>query len=713
MAVHVARPLLPSETSAARGDGLLLVMIWLLLAAAWCLAGFKGGVWRPINKVVLASLLALLGCTAAAVVYGHDSGPNRASFNLLWEWIALGAGFILLRQLIARRIEARAGVSVMLALAIVLSLDGLYQFFYDMPRTRAAYLANPRSVLREAGLVFEAGTPALVQFEQRLASTEPTATFELANSLAGWLATWLVVCLGLLATGFPAGSKLSGRCRWALAVMAAVMFACLLLTKSRSALAALAVGGVLVAGSVIDRRRMMRGAMMALGVAAVLTAAAWAARGLDREMLTESAKSLGYRREYWQATAELIRANPIVGVGVGNFQDAYTHYKLPTASEEIADPHQFLLEICATSGIPAGLALVVLLTAGVWELFRPPASDRQADMTALDSPAIDPGAAGSRFPWLVYAGAALGLPLAWLAGQLGTVQLSTNVLSAALVVGPLVLIALAPWVRNGRLPASVLGSAIVTMLVNLLGAGGIGFPGVASTLWLLLAIGQALIFADKNTPSAPAIVKLASSVWWTGGLIVSAALAITAYLTAYQPVLNARVFVERAMDDAENREGLLRSACAADPWAAEPRQLLAEYEYRRFRDRPTAEQQRRFEDALSAALANQPFSAKAWLRAGTMHLEAAAKSDDDALARQAVDSCRRAAELYPNDATIRGWLALALADVGDEQGAVAERAQAMKLDQLTPHIDRQLSHELRQRLDRMTFQGAPRDGATR
>ena len=75
----------------------------------------------------------------------------------------------------------------------------------------------------------------------------------------------------------------------------------------------------------------------------------------------KAATSLGYRLQYWQATLHMIADRPWLGCGPGNFQDVYTRYKLPEASEEVADPHDFLLEVWATAGTPAMLALLGVL----------------------------------------------------------------------------------------------------------------------------------------------------------------------------------------------------------------------------------------------------------------------------------------------------------------------------------------------------------------
>src|SRR5208282_2916631 len=79
------------------------------------------------------------------------------------------------------------------------------------------------------------------------------------------------------------------------------------------------------------------------------------------DLAKAAATSFGYRVQYWQATLRMIADRPLLGCGPGNFQDLYTQYKLPEASEEVADPHDFLLEVWATAGTPAMLALLCIL----------------------------------------------------------------------------------------------------------------------------------------------------------------------------------------------------------------------------------------------------------------------------------------------------------------------------------------------------------------
>ena len=248
---------------------------------------------------------------------------------------------------------------LMIGLAVGLSAYGYYQYFHSLPQTRELYARNPDAALRDAGVWYPPGSAAREQFEQRLMSTEPIATFALTNSLAGLLAPWLVVAVGIAIVGAHNGQR--NRWRWTAAALASaiVIAGCLMLTKSRSAYLAVMAGVAILLlfggarGSLIPyRRRVLIGVA---GVVCLLIALGMLVGGLDAGVLNQATKSLGYRMEYWEATLAMIRDYPVTGSGPGNFQFAYTQYKLPRASEEIQDPHNFLLEVWATAGTPARL----------------------------------------------------------------------------------------------------------------------------------------------------------------------------------------------------------------------------------------------------------------------------------------------------------------------------------------------------------------------
>ena len=362
VALTVARPLLPSEGTITSGDGLIFDLVPLALAAIWMVRviGRRGGTAR--YGAVDAAVVVLVAWHGLSALAAMRTGAPRPAVNAAWQWVALATMFFLIRQLINSAREIRAVAAVMISLAVAMSAYGFHQFFYSIPRDQARFAADPEGALQEAGVVAPPDSRARELFEQRINSSEPMATFALANSLAGFLAAWLTVSLGICA----AECAMRARNLWLwlpAAACALLILGCLILTKSRAAFIATAVGSVALAAWTLMRGgRATRRILIIAGAAVVLIIVAAIGAGiLDREVLSEAGKSLGYRLQYWQATAAMIREHPWLGCGPGQFQSYYTRYRLPEASETVADPHNFLLEVWATAGTPAAIALIAVM----------------------------------------------------------------------------------------------------------------------------------------------------------------------------------------------------------------------------------------------------------------------------------------------------------------------------------------------------------------
>ena len=195
-ALWVARPLAASE-SAALGDGLPVVMLWTALAVVWLLGTLGRRSWTLRFGATDAAVALLVGLYALSALWAVYHGSPRPAVNMLWEWVGFGLAFFMARQLMAGPQETRAVMAVMVALAIALSGYGLYQYRIEMPATRVEYRKAPDQALRAAGLWYPPGSRERWLFEQRLDSPEPLATFPLTNSLAAFLAPWLIVMLGI------------------------------------------------------------------------------------------------------------------------------------------------------------------------------------------------------------------------------------------------------------------------------------------------------------------------------------------------------------------------------------------------------------------------------------------------------------------------------------------------------------------------------------
>ncbi len=495
------------------GAGLYWVLALFVVAAVAIAAGFIGGRFRFRWSWADAAVIALVILVAASSTHALD---RRPAINLAWEWIALGVAYLLLRNLPRTREESSVLAGAMVATAFAVSVYGLYQVGVELPALRERFARNPAPILATQGIA--PNTPAAAQFADRLmGSNEPWSTFALANSLAGYIVGPLVLALAVW--WFNLIDQDLARPRWSALLRAApvtaILFVCLLLTKSRSAWIGFGVGvGIVVWSSrrLASRRLLVVAGVSAAGLVALAVGLGFATGRLDRLVLTQSSMSMRYRWEYWQGTWRTITGGahgllsawnaPVFqsGVGPGNFRSAYLRYKLPESSEEILDPHDLFLEVWATAGIWALLALVLALILSVRDLFGAAVASRAEMASSSDRRRPTPVGQATdaddrdiapprRMRWLI-ASAGAGWIVVVLLGMMNLFEsdlyprwliLGGSWLAAVLLGGPL-------W-RRLPIPALGLGAALIAVLVNLLAAGGIGIPTVALGLWATLAIG--------------------------------------------------------------------------------------------------------------------------------------------------------------------------------------------------------------------------------
>lgn len=711
VAIYVARPLLPSEApTTVAGDGLPFVVLSLLLAAVWLLAQVVDRRASIHFGLVERAWTSLLAWQAASAYVATQTCYARAAVNTFWEWAGLGIGYLLLRQLLRSDREKRAVIVVMIGLAIVLSLDGIYQYFVENPAVRELYQVDADRMLERARISAPPGSAARQLFEQRLNSTETTATFALANSLAGCLTPWLLMTLaiGWLGRCNAGNSTTAGRLKAGAALIALPIAFCLVLTKSRAGyLAVLAGFALMLFLSRRNSRRTWQVAAVFAAIAVALAVAGFAFGALDREVFSEAMKSLSYRWHYWRGALAIVREHPWFGCGPGNFQDEYTRFKLPESSEVVADPHNFAIEIWATSGTPALMAFIALLIGAAIEWRRTArierhsgAIDGEGRSASLALRVADEGShsaslalrvseeASGRGPLLSpFAGGVAGLWLAFAVGQFTTVGLPWEVLLAGLTVLPAAGFLFYPWIKDGRAPRFVPFVCAWALLVNLLAAGGIGFAGVAGSLWMLLAIG-----APRTDDGA----SVTARCWVIAGLCGATVLLASCYWTAYRPVLGCRGLLAQAEREPVHARQNLLAAAEADRWADEPWRQLAAGDFSLWLKDPAAPSSD-WERDQAEVLRRRPHSSAAWLEVAeryfTAYREVADQGRKQGYLSRAVRHFSEAAQLYPSYPLVHAELALALAAAGRPE-AKAQAALALKLHEQTPHQDQQLPREL-------------------
>lgn len=691
-ALVTATPLIPSESVAELGAGLFLNLLWLLLLATWAVMAAMQGEAKVRAGATLAAIVMFVALVGVSGWLAAEGNP-RATINSVWQWSSFAVVFFLARQWVVTPCEQRAVVVVMLALAAGLAGLGYYQFFISQPQARAFFEQNPEQALREANLPPDADPQVLELFRNRVSSVEPLATFALTNSLAGFLTPWLVLAAGI---GFSLGRQTLPRRLRAAAGVALVLAAiggCFFLTKSRSAWGA-ALCGIILAGHygrTGDVRRGWRAPLVVIAGLLLLFLGAVLMGGLDVEVWSEAPKSLLYRFEYWQATAALIRDHPWWGVGVGNFQTHYTAYKLPQASETVADPHNFLLEVWASSGALALAALLAFAGLAAWRL-RPAAGAEIAEPSdgAPGGPAAPDAAAASSSPvYAVYLGGLAGLLLAFPLGLAAQFPVAPALLVAGAPLAVACVALLHPWTLDGRLPLSLVLAAVAAMLINLLAAGGFGFASVATSLWLLVAL--ALNLGERRPPlhTMPRPVAL-------GVLAGSLGLVAAFYATAYRPALASAAAMAEGMELASRGRASLaeerfHAAAEADPWSRFPWESLLSLHAQEWLASGSPQARREFESAWREAVARNRNSYGLWKSIGDLYLAAYQRRQQPEDLQAAIQAHSRAVALYPARAPLRVELAWRLHLAGQDEQAATMAADALRLDQQNPHREQKLA----------------------
>lgn len=715
MALLVVTVLIPSEGSIPDGAAAPLAAGWCLLLVVWAASLFLSA--EPIVRIGWTEVagVAFVGWYSMAAVLSLGETNGRFALNAHWLVLSYGLAVFLLRQLIHSLALVRSLLAAMIWLATLLAALGLFQYFYSMPRQRLEYerslaaqtASQPAS--GEAASGETAKSPLRELFDNRVRSVEPLGTFALTNSLAGFIAPWLIATLALCL----ACDDWSKHRRLLLGLGACLLLlaACLVLTKSRSAFLATAIGLGLVTlygrGSGLWPlwRPDWRLPAAAAGIAVLLGLGAVFLGGLDREVLSEAPKSVLYRLEYWQATARMIADYPLLGCGPGNFQEVYATYKLPQASETVADPHNFLLEIWATAGTPALLLFLLLVVAFIYDLLNARPQPRKYSEPV--APAFE----------LVFGGALLGLLVGpWISAALGLplgVLDDSFPLPVVWLLGGLLLAAtwwtVRPWcaIGYGSLPALIIPQ--IVLVINLLAAGAFVFPGVISTL--LVLVPAALVFVElsaaatgpffqgsrDDSASLPLAIRLSHGV--CGAVLGSAALlTVTCLYTAYYPVFQGQSALAEALYALEQRryadaEPQAIVAAKADSLSPEPWRLLTELRLARWEARRQNSDWDSFLQAADTFQTLNPRHHLAWFERGKWLLVAWKKDDNREHLEQALAAFRQAVKHFPNKALYHAQLAWTLHLAGDDENARLAADAAWKLDQQMPHREQRLARQ--------------------
>ena len=660
LTLHADRddPLPPDRTEAAR---VTIALLLLTAIAMWLLAGGLDG-RLVVRRGWLAGLIVVFAGLAMASAW---QASNQRDAMLVWlEQVSmLGAAFLAV-QLCADRHRFSLAVIVLAGVAGAMALKGLYQVGVEIPERIADFEMYGETRLRQVG--WAPGTPQAQMLEQRLRDSAPLGFLSLANVFASLLIVLLAAAGGLAVDRIVAAVR-SRRARPAdrprgevdLPTVAAVLITAAalsvavvgVLTRSRGGIAAAIVAALAAAVIYQWRDRLAqrwRLAVSVVAIVAVLGGTAVVACGLTRGSLPT--KTMAFRWQYWQTSAEIVKEHPLLGVGPGNFATAYMQHRLPGAEEAVKMPHNVVMHALSQYGLPGGACYLAVLVCVAVGLARP-RTHRDEDDDAPSSGRADIVLLLLVVAFVVAARATLSDAMI---GP-GAFFVMAILPAAALAI----LLAVAGWdgrrltgTLTGPAPRIALACAVGGMLLHNMVTFTLFVPATATVFWV--AAGAALARAGGVKPR---------TIRKTGPALSLIALAgvVAAGILVWWPIVLRTARKEEAIDLLRRGESQLAARMAEQAYEADPIDPLAAADAARIRyfaatvdDRGDAEARgRQFDRALSwakRAIRSDPQHPGYWRLAAEMTLRPEDEQNPpDSTVGQLLHHWSRAVKLSPTD----------------------------------------------------------------
>jgi hypothetical protein len=368
----------PGTASIARAPGpatglvldlLCVVPALLVLTRATFDASFP--LVRRWSSVWMAGLA---GWTLASVAWSADkfSAAVEAS-HLCAALCVLWTAAQLVRDGARLRLVAAIGFGLLL---VLVAQSAVYRAI-DVQDTALYWQQHKTELLREHH--WDPGSFQARQFELKITSGEMAAFFTSPNTFAAAGVLLLFVSLGLGVQKVVDGDGPGWLALPAVAVGAAVWI--LLEARSKTSAATPLLGAALLMALHLgrDRIRLHPRRYFWIGTGAVtLVIAAVIGHGIRHGGLFPGhfSSSLDFRWKYWVASAHLFARHPLIGVGWSNFGLHYLSVRLPSAVEEIKDPHNLFVRVFVELGAVGGILGITWMLRALWEMLVP--APRQA-----------------------------------------------------------------------------------------------------------------------------------------------------------------------------------------------------------------------------------------------------------------------------------------------------------------------------------------------
>jgi O-antigen ligase len=333
-----------ADTSAASTDPTIgaAELVVALLAVAWLARGVRRRELNIYAGALVVALLAMVAMAGLSIGYADD---KTSAVKEMLKWLELLLALVIVVDLVREPNTARWVIGAMLVAGAAEAAYGAVQFLTDS----GPGAFEIQGALRAFGH-FDQPNP----FAGYLTTMLPMAVFMALARANPIPFRWLSVgSAGLLAVGIGLSQS---RGAWLGALIAAV---CLLLAWNASTrrllipcalgatlALALALSGALPA-AILDR---LSQTIQYFGVFDVRTV----------EVTSEN-WAVVERMAHWQAGWYMFLAHPWLGVGAGNYAQAYPDYYVGSWIEPLGHAHDYYINMLAELGVVGGGLLLLLL----------------------------------------------------------------------------------------------------------------------------------------------------------------------------------------------------------------------------------------------------------------------------------------------------------------------------------------------------------------
>jgi O-antigen ligase/tetratricopeptide (TPR) repeat protein len=685
----------------------------LLVLATFCAALIDAARARRLS-IPRSPLLLGAGLLALAAILAATRAADPYDALLGAAQVVLGVLYLLTVLLVVdSREKAVWLVAALVAGAAAAAATGLLNRVTTPPSALMAYFQQYRlEELNARGIT--PGSPEEAQFKIRIAG-DFVGTFAHPNVYAAYMATAAVVMLALLAGLWRRWRQELPRALAALALATDLCLcaAVIVLSRGRAAAIGCAVGIYLLVVMLRVERPRRRAILYALPLVAAVVAAAFVWHTAWFQAATISLK---FRGDYWAASWAMIRDHWLWGVGPENFGRYYLQYKLPTAPEEIHDPHNVIVWAWSEFGLLGLTGLAALAVAAAREMVRrgqelaPLAARSENALAALRSWRMRTGLAVAVVA--IVAALALQGEDSWGEATIVTLMglaFGIGVMAAGFMAALVTGLASEP-APGGRdaLRCGLKAALVVLGLQMLVSTDYSQWPSALAALLLLgllaaTGTGRPRWQLSLDHPGRRALAGLAAATLLAGygGLIAwPVASSDTELLTAKRYLK-----VSEAYRTGQEYRAALTRAEAVCPWWAEPHRLMAESDwYRMMAVTDRAAGRNWLEQAsqeLAAASQFDPRNVDTLRRRRQVEAALADQYGDQAARDAAVARTRQVLELYPTNALFRAEAAELFARYGRSTEAAAEARRALELDDLMPDPTRKLSTDERANCEKL------------